>query len=513
MHSMISQVKPQRAILALTLFLMVSVFFVRGMVFLDPDFGWHLRMGQIISSSGIPATDPFSYTMPSFPFIDHEWLTNVIISKLYPPLGKIGMAAIYSLIALSALAIAVVNPLSRKVSLKRLDLGRRVAVPSFLGAAIFLLYSGIRPQVESWFLLAVLLWIVLNQTIWRRWRFLLPALYILWANLHGSFAVGLVTLFMVLILRTIRVRRIDFGDLIVAALSLLATFINPYGVRIWYEVWLQISDTSLRWTIAEWMPALFTFNVPLVVLTPLSVFLLWKYRGRFYLEEKGLFLFFLVQGLASTRHIPLWVVVVTPLLSLGIDFLYRDIKKIPFGIARFNKSYKVALLGCLGIFVLESLLSLNSARLLAEEAFYPSKAVQYLREDLPVGNVFSSYNWGGYLIWKLPEKKVFIDGRMPSWRWKANIASESNYAMKDYGALLAGKLSSKDVFAKYGIDTVLWPVPVEFDIFGYLDDKLDKLLNRFGKKRHDFNLYEELEKNGWEKVYEDRVSVIYQKHQ
>jgi hypothetical protein len=41
----------------------------------------------------------------------------------------------------------------------------------------------------------------------------------------------------------------------------------------------------------------------------------------------------------------------------------------------------------------------------------PVDAVQYLREERPAGRLFNSYNWGGYLLWALPEYPVFVDGR------------------------------------------------------------------------------------------------------
>lgn len=81
-------------------------FFINGISFLDPDFGWHLKMGQLILARGIPITDPFSYTMSSFPFVDHEWLTNIMIAKLYPTLGFLGLSAFYSTAAVLAIYIA-----------------------------------------------------------------------------------------------------------------------------------------------------------------------------------------------------------------------------------------------------------------------------------------------------------------------------------------------------------------------------------------------------------------------
>src|SRR6266480_3296272 len=83
-----------------------TLFFFRGLFLLDPDFGWHVRMGQVILQSGIPRTDPFSYTMPSYPFVDHEWLTNIVIAFLYSHVGMYGLAIIFSLLTVFALAIS-----------------------------------------------------------------------------------------------------------------------------------------------------------------------------------------------------------------------------------------------------------------------------------------------------------------------------------------------------------------------------------------------------------------------
>ena len=63
-------------------------------LFLDPDFGWHMRNGQYILEHGIPRLDPFSYTMSSFHVIVHEWLSEVFLVLLYPRIGYGGTALI-----------------------------------------------------------------------------------------------------------------------------------------------------------------------------------------------------------------------------------------------------------------------------------------------------------------------------------------------------------------------------------------------------------------------------------
>ena len=43
---------------------------------------------------------------------------------------------------------------------------------------------------------------------------------------------------------------------------------------------------------------------------------------------------------------------------------------------------------------------------------FPKAAVNWLLENKPKGNLFNSYGWGGYLIWRTyPEYRVYIDGR------------------------------------------------------------------------------------------------------
>jgi hypothetical protein len=59
---------------------------------------------------------------------------------------------------------------------------------------------------------------------------------------------------------------------------------------------------------------------------------------------------------------------------------------------------------------------------------YPSIAVSYLQvHGCAGGNIFNDYNYGGYLIWKLPSQPVYIDGRMPSWRSSNGQKYLSNY--------------------------------------------------------------------------------------
>ncbi len=491
--------------------LIAFVFFaLRAFTLLDPDFGWHVRMGEIITTSGVPATDTFSYTMPSFPFVDHEWVTNILMWTLYESAGKVILSLLFILLAFGAIYIALANSLSRKIGEES---ALRKTILFVVGAGAIYTYFGIRPQVESWFYISILFYLLFNNHIWQKWKYALPLLFTLWVNTHTSFEAGIAILFFVLSFRSFRKRHVEFSDTIVFGLSLVATFLNPYGTKIWSaEVISQITDSSLRWKIGEWMPSIFDFNIAFIFLAAISTMLLVKYRKKFYLEEKGIFLVMLLQAVGTTRHVPLWTMIALPITSVGLSFLYQDVKKIRYGKERFLKICKYAFGLCAIMIGAQSTLLFRNVQFLTEDNFYPKAALEFFRTNEGKGETFSEYGWGGYLIWKYPERKVFIDGRMPSWRWNQNPPNEEGYAFDTYSKLLSGETDYKLIFDKYDIETVLWPKQQEKSgINSYFPNVENSLRLFFGGKEKGFSFFAQLEKDGWVKVYEDEISVVYRK--
>src|SRR3989344_213303 len=89
--------------------LTILIYFLKAKNYLDPDFGWSLRLGEFILKNGIPRTDPFSYTMPSYPYVDYEWLTHVAMAKLYSLSGYTGLALIFTLFAIITILVCSLN--------------------------------------------------------------------------------------------------------------------------------------------------------------------------------------------------------------------------------------------------------------------------------------------------------------------------------------------------------------------------------------------------------------------
>lgn len=506
-------------------------FWIKSFLYLDPDFGWRIKAGEIYVNQGIPETDPFSYTMPSFPWVDHAWGTTTIFYLLYSNLGYLILSFLMALLPVVTLYLASSsvpdfrkNGLYKKsTALLRLSIFPRFFIkleleklhffanlPFLLVASLLFTFFGVRAQVVSWFIFSILFYWLSDYTRWKKVRLFVPPFFLLWANLHGGFAIGLAILFLYFILKFSQTRKFEPVDAMLVILSLIISFVTPYGLGTWREVFSSISDPNLRFSIAEWMPALTMFDISMVFLISLSSIFIWKYRKKFTIFELVLFSLLLIQAISSRRQLPFWAIVALPMTTKGIFYFWQSLGETKDAKVKFGQVYTIAWFLILFIFSFHALFSFKEALYIGKGNFYPINAVSYLSQTIPAGEIFSDYGWGGYLILNLPEKRVFIDGRMPSWRWDKNPNTELASAFDTYNAVLGGVTDYREIFDKFGVDTVLTRKRVPTSVSG-LYNKAENFLTLFGWEKNDFRLLEVLEKDNWKKVYEDDVSVVYQK--
>jgi hypothetical protein len=191
-----------------------------GTRYVDPDFGWHLRLGEIITKKGIPATDPFSYAMPSYHFVDYEWVTNVLLYLAYQKIGHTGLVIIYAAIMIIS-GLVVVPKKLREYS----------DAPVVLFWSVALSIFGARPQVISWLFMALILRGIWDDEWGEKWMWGFPALMLVWVNLHGSYPLGVGFVGLWLGARWLVSRRWESKKWLVWGMGGLATLINPYGIR------------------------------------------------------------------------------------------------------------------------------------------------------------------------------------------------------------------------------------------------------------------------------------------
>lgn len=470
-----------------------------GIKNIDTDFGWHLKTGEMILKSGFPRNDPFSYTMPSYYYVDHAWLTDVIWAAVYPVVGLTGLAAGMALLTLTA--FLVVNP---KQTWKWIDM------PIWLGLAVMVHRYGVRTQVIDWWMWGLLFGLLRNRERWLRWRVWVPVIMCVWANMHGGFAVGLGLMAWVLAWHAVHNKRADIKDILVWISSIAVSLINPYGVELWREIRMTIWGNNMQQTIVEWQPYIMGMDYEYMIMAGAAGALIIRFWKRISKMEVSVLAITFLAGLSSQRHLPLFMVAATPLVTEQIDNMRMVIKKDRIATTRAAIFYKL-LLGVVGVFA-----ALDLGNVLwrtisnpPETGFYPVKAVQFIKQNNFSGQIFSSYGWGGYLIWNIPEKKTFIDGRMAIWKRDTAPDNESKNAFEDY-LKISGEGQIHPYFEKYDIETILWPTVKTSELGNLLAGWIEKFSGK-NNTNDKTNLEATLVKEKWTKVYSDETAVVYRK--
>ena len=203
------------------------------------DTYWHLAAGRAMSQTGrVMLTDEFSHTNFGAPWLNYEWLSQVVFYNVHRVGGMPLLTAMCALLALGSCILAwklVRGPVADRALLVVIALP--LVTPGW----------SLRPQAFTMFLLVAVVHLVVRE------RFLLlPPLFCLWANLHGAVALGLVVLVADFVAAVVSRRgwrrRAVFG-----LLSFGATLLTPLGLSLWPEVWRSVSRSSVN-RITEWMP-------------------------------------------------------------------------------------------------------------------------------------------------------------------------------------------------------------------------------------------------------------------
>ncbi len=225
------------------------------------DIWGHLYYGRLIVEQGsIPETEPVLPLATGVPFRDTAWLSQVLGYGLYLWQGVTALRFAYAALMLTCVLALVVRFQERTSSLAL----------CLIGLAIFLVATWkslhiVRPQLAGLACYLVLL-SLLTARRWPRWIWgVVPALFVLWTNLHGSFPLGLLLLGTLLVgraadvgLRTgrwrpiFRDRRVR-GLFLLLELAMIAVLINPYGLGIFAAVQSISQNPNIR-QLVEWDP-------------------------------------------------------------------------------------------------------------------------------------------------------------------------------------------------------------------------------------------------------------------
>ena len=364
-----------------------------GTIFNDGDVSWHIATGQwILGHRAIPHVDPFSFTWAGKPWVPIEWLAEVIMAAAYGLAGYSGIAALATaaLIVLHAAiylnAVRFIRPWAALGLIMLVDI---VLIPMMLA----------RPHLLAWALLASWTWLMLRAREQDRAPPLAAALLMLiWANLHGSFAIGLVIAaafgLEALLSSPDRAAALRGWGLFGVA-CLAAVFVNANGLEGVLHP-LRIANLEMLPLIDEWKPSSPGVTPFFFAVLAAALLSIWRYRPRLHPVRWALLAFLLVMAVLQVRHQAVLAIVSAMLLPTGFARTSEQ-----------SKSGTLFLFACAGaaLVIVRAVLPIA----LPNNEANPWQLIAAVPPQLRSQPVLNGYAMGGPLI--LSGIRPYVDGR------------------------------------------------------------------------------------------------------
>lgn len=410
----------RRAAIVAALYLLPAMWILLPVI-VDPDIWWHLQAGKWMVEHGtLPGTDPFSSYGEGKPWVAYSWLFEVGMYGVVRVFGESGII-LYTL----AGSWLIILMLHRIIGTRCSDflLGSGLLAVSIVSLSN--LFTP-RPWLLTILFFTITLEIVLSfrEGTPSRWFWFLPLVYVVWANVHIQFIYGLGLLSLACIAPLIDRYLQPFAEtrplmlagslewkklLGLTAVCLLATLVTPYHVRL-YSIVLELSAQTGMWEYAQEMHApAFRTMADWAMLGLFSVTLVWLGRRRSWSSFEVLLLF--VAGVFAFRgQRDIWFLALACLASIVSSHSQSNFEQRPI------VSRKVFVLAV-------PFVMFGAMCILGYRGFTESKIVENTGKQFPVqaaafvdgqnyrGALYNHFNWGGYLIWRLPHLKVSMDGR------------------------------------------------------------------------------------------------------
>ena len=444
------------------------------------DLGWHLAAGDLIRAQGkVPFHDSWSFTAAGKQWLNLSWLWDVFASALFQYAHFSGVAlfviACGGAIAGYLASLCLRNGASASAVCIAV-LSACLLYPAF--AAFPNIYLAASPNVATMLFSVIFYGECLKPS---RRLFWLPAMMLLWANLHGGFLLGL---FIVGFFCGLALLKRDWAHAKIYALvgcgCFLATFINPLGLHIYEGVTATLGN-FVQAQITEWLP--YYRNITLPGSIPGMLYILafagLELRGKSScpLEARLLSWLFLFLGFYQFRYLAFFFLFSAVPLALHID---RLLPKQFLNELEIRKSLLAA--GLIGACALPfTFVHMKPAFALPE--MISQADADYLKAHFSKSRLLNHWNVGGLLIFRTGgQVPVFVDGRAAT--------AYPDDLLRDYFGLVDWEIDEAawdHVIAKYRIDAVLWV-------------KAHQQLRRFL-----------VEKRGWKEQYSGDYESVYVK--
>jgi hypothetical protein len=447
--------------------------------FAEPDLWWHLRNAvYLVQLHAFPRVDMYSFGAAGSPWMNHQWLSELPFYFAFRAMGLRGILLIYFAVLVVIYAAVYYRSCRAGANCKTAAVVTAVAV--FIGTVA----AGPRTLLFGWLCMAALLLVLDRFQRSGKGLWLLPPLFALWINLHGSWVFGIVVLAITIGSGLVegewgqvvahRWSRTQLVKLLIGFVaSVTALFLNPFGLKlVKYPFALSLGQTDVTKYLSEWQSV--NLNEVMGKAALITVFVLLATacvsRRRWQLEEVLLLSFSLWFGFSHWRFLFFFGMIVPAILAPRLNLFP------PFEPENDKPWLNAAIIAGVVVSLILFFPSQASLQQRVNDEF-PTAALGFMQREHLNGRIFNQYGWGGYMEWAAPDLKPFIDGR-------ADIFG-LNGTFDEYhdATILKGTFETLD---KHKIDYVLYNPNTPL---AYLLDHTP----------------------GWRLIYSDKMAVIYQR--
>lgn len=498
-----ASLKSSRTLAVFALVIGVLFLFLSVRPLWHTDLWGHLSYGrEIVSSKSLPRTEPLMPLAIGVPLIDTAWLSQVIG---YEAQRRLGLTALQFLYAASITAMAAL------LVWRGYQRSRNAVIP-MIGMFLWLWGSWqhlniIRPQ-SAGLLCFVLLLTLLTSRQRKTWHWVaVPALLAAWANLHGSFPVGLALIAGLAVGRSLdlAVRCGEFRAVqrdsqvrryvLMLELAAAAVLLNPYGLRLYAEVFHVMSNPNLA-ELVEWSPLqLRMAQGQAAAVVALLLIVLYRLSPRRVTAAEVLLLFgFGAAALWSSRMLVWWLPVAVVFGMQHASAVWSQWRELlatseqreePVRNGRWSVITAGILWICFaftpfGSRVMHGTEGKPENMVSRATPLGIVKHLNKLAEEtrLPRGQAFNTYEWGDYLLWAGPKKlKVFV---------ASHVHLVPREVWNDYIAISNVASGWEEMLDRYGVNLVVLDAESQSGLIGRLR-----------------------ESENWRQSYSDNVGAVF----
>lgn len=466
------------------------------------DIWGHLSYGRlIVASKSLPVTEPLMPLASGVPFVDTAWLSQAIGFFAMDRLGVTSLSFLYA---------ASITAMAALLAWRGYRRSQNAAITL---AGLLLWFWGcwqhlsiMRPQMAGMLCFVALLTLLTSRQH-RPWHwYAVPALFAAWANLHGSFVVGLVLLAGMALGRMLdlAVRCGEFRAIrrdshvrryvLLLELAAVAVLFNPYGVRLYAEV-INVAGNPNVADLVEWAPLqLRMAQGQAAAMIALLLIVLYRLSPRRVTAAEVLLLFgFGAAALWTSRMLIWWVPLAVTFgmqhaSAIWHQWRFAAESEVP---SPRNGRWSVITVGIVwicfaftpfgGRVMHGNEASLKLEKLVSRQT--PLGVVAHLKKlsdqnRLPRGQMFNTYEWGDYLLWAGPPKlKVFL---------ASHVHLVPREVWKDYITISDVAAGWEEMLDRYGVNLIVLDQGTHAGLIGQLRAS-----------------------ENWRQTYSDNIGVVF----